>query len=356
MIRAITFATNLVLLKRAFTLMKHTLQTALCLLFIQLFLVSCDDDKLNIDTSQIEIEVSMERLDSLWAKMTPVSFRREHPRLLDEHTAIYTHYIQDVLNLGKVTDSNLFAAIRSFVTHPNFSEVFTEVNTQYADLGPLQEELESAWRHYKYYFPQKQVPNHLACVGGFNSPFIMTENEVGICLELFLGRDCKYYEYLQWPLYQRKRMTNEHLTSWLMKGWLETEYPAQLGQTTLLQDIIHQGKILYSLDAILPHTGDTLKIGYTTKELQWAKEHERKVWAHFIDNEFLFNSDPNSKNKFTNDGPFTVDLVKESPSRMGYYIGWQIVRAYMDNRDPVDLEGLMQTGAQTILNQSKYKP
>jgi uncharacterized protein YjaZ len=38
------------------------------------------------------------------------------------------------------------------------------------------------------------------------------------------------------------------------------------------------------------------------------------------------------------------------------YIGWQVVRAYMNKNADVTVEKLMNTDAQTILSKSKYKP
>lgn len=337
--------------------MNRTLRTAVCLLSFLTVLTSCEPDKLDIDVSEMNVELELVRIDNVWPELTPVSFRKTHPELLANYPGVYPHYIEDVLQLGQVDDSNMFELIRSFTQHPDFSEVFTEVGDQYADIDALTDELTDAWKHYAYYFPEKSIPKHMTCVGGFNAPYILTENEIGICLELFLGADCKFYEYLQWPLYQRTRMTPEHVTPWLMKGWLETEFPLTVeSDASLLDEIIHQGKIYYCLDAILPKVHDSLKIGYTSAEMQWAKDHEAMVWTHFVDNELLFTTEPGLKGKFTNDGPFTVDLVKESPSRMGHYIGWQMVKKFMDKQDVVDLQALMDTSVDEILNKSKYKP
>ena len=110
------------------------------------------------------------------------------------------------------------------------------------------------------------------------------------------------------------------------------------------------------MDAMFPQADDTLKIFYDGKGMKWAVEHEEFVWAHFIDKAMLFETDAALIGKYTNDGPFTVDLAKESPSGMGTYIGWQIVKAYMERQDEIDLTKMMSTDAEEILNNSKYKP
>ena len=334
----------------------RTLQTFLCSM-AALVLVSCSNDPLEVDVSNIELTIEVERWDQQWSEINPIRFRKFHAENLEKHPQLYKHYVEDVLNLGTLEDTNLYMSIRSFVTHPDFQEVFKEVATTYPELDQLEASLELAWKHYKYYFPERVVPQHMTCVGGFNAPYILTEQEVGICLEMFLGNDCRFYEYLQVPVYLRQRFTESHLVPWLIKGWLETEFPMNLEtDPTMLETIVHQGKILYMMDAVLPKTPDSLKIGYSSQEMNWARDHERMVWAHFIDEELLFSADATEIAKFTNDGPFTVDLVKESPSRMGHFVGWQLVRAYMAQQESVNLNELIEASPEEILKTSKYKP
>jgi uncharacterized protein YjaZ len=52
---------------------------------------------------------------------------------------------------------------------------------------------------------------------------------------------------------------------------------------------------------------------------------------------------------------FYIDIDKESPGRIGVWLGWQIVRSYMNNNE-VTLQQLLQTNAEEIFNKSKYKP
>ena len=42
-------------------------------------------------------------------------------------------------------------------------------------------------------------------------------------------------------------------------------------------------------------------------------------------------------------------------SYYGQYIGWQIVRSYMENND-VKLMDMLQMDANTIFNEAKFKP
>jgi len=62
--------------------------------------------------------------------------------------------------------------------------------------------------------------------------------------------------------------------------------------------------------------------------------------------------------RFIADAPFSkfyLQLDRESPGRLGQYIGWQIVRAYMNNNDIAFLD-MMKKDAAEIFNKSNYKP
>ena len=53
-------------------------------------------------------------------------------------------------------------------------------------------------------------------------------------------------------------MTPRHVVPWMMKGWLETEFPQLKEQSNLLEEIVHQGKIYYCLDAMVPNVEDSI--------------------------------------------------------------------------------------------------
>ena len=52
---------------------------------------------------------------------------------------------------------------------------------------------------------------------------------------------------------------------------------------------------------------------------------------------------------------YLEQIDNDSPGRVGRYIGWQIVKQYMD-KHPVSLKKLLITDAETIFKTSKYKP
>ena len=109
----------------------------------------------------------------------------------------------------------------------------------------------------------------------------------------------------------------------------------------------------------MPEVADTLKIGYTTGQLQWCEKNEGGIWAYFLENELLFNSDYIKIQKYLAEAPFTPGIGDNSDSapKLGVWLGWQIVRAYMEKNSNVTLQQLLEeTDAQKILTGARYKP
>ena len=57
-----------------------------------------------------------------------------------------------------------------------------------------------------------------------------------------------------------------------------------------------------------------------------------------------------------NEGPKTPALGNESPGFIGQFVGWQIVKKWMDKNEDISLDVLMKTNAKKIFNEAKYKP
>jgi hypothetical protein len=61
--------------------------------------------------------------------------------------------------------------------------------------------------------------------------------------------------------------------------------------------------------------------------------------------------------RFIEEAPFTGPFGKNSPGRLGQWMGWQIVRSYMDKNSEITIPELMNNyNYQQILLNSGYNP
>ena len=119
--------------------------------------------------------------------------------------------------------------------------------------------------------------------------------------------------------------------------------------------MISEGKVLYFLDKVLPDVDDNIKIRYSKEQMKWAEENEGNIWTYFIQNNLLYEKDLNRFHNFVDEAPKT-NAFKDSAPRTTEFIGWQIVRKYMENNNCSMKELFANTDSQSILQASKYKP
>ncbi|HKL38227.1 MAG TPA: hypothetical protein VJ876_04975, partial [Bacteroidales bacterium] len=225
------------------------------------------------------------------------------------------------------------------------------------DLEPLEEDLEEGFRHYKHYFPEKEVPAIYTFMGGFNQSMVVADSTLAIGLDKYLGRDCKFYDKLGWDEYRQKNMHKQKIPTDCMRAWAQTEWPFNDSTDNLLSNMLYRGKLLYFTKSMLPSEPDTLVTGFTADELKWCRNNEEQIWNYLIDHKLMYSTDYMTINKMINPAPFTSGFPRISPGQAVNWLGWQIIEAYMDRNRKVTLEKLMKENEyQQILNASKYQP
>jgi len=318
---------------------------------------SCGNNPLEIDVSDVNLTLTLKRFEQDLFSHKGDLTEKQIDDLNEKYTAFFQDFTQSVINVGARNNPNFAYKLSDFTIDSYIKEVYDDVEKQYADFSPYQKDLEAAFKHYKHYFPKKVVPEIITYVSGFNYSIITDDHYLGIGLDMFLGSDYKAYPQLGYPQYKINTMTKDYLVVGAINGWVSTEFELAEVQANLLTEMIHQGKMLYLMDALMPKAENYLKIGYNKAQISWCENNEKSIWFFFIDNELLYKKETKEIIKYMGEAPFTQGFPEGSPGRIGHYLGWQIVKAYMAKNPKITLEQLMQqTDAQEILNQSKYKP
>jgi len=260
---------------------------------------------------------------------------------------------------GNNPDTASVAQIRDFINHPFNRDLFERYEQAYPDLAFLEKELSSTFSLIKAEKPGFATPDVYTYVSGllYELPVSYLDSVLIIGLDMYLGSDFGLYRAAGLPLYMVRRMDREYIVPECARQVAFYMLPDKMHTKTFLDQMILHGKILYAMDKFLPNTADSIKIGYTANQLEWCKANEKEVWMLFIDQEMLYRTDAFLLSRFIQDGPFTSGLPEGSPAMLGRWIGWQIVRSYMQNHPDADLRQLLELDdAQKILSLSGYKP
>ncbi len=339
-------------MKTNFSTLKPLITLVLCTLIL-----SCGDNPLDVDVSDVKIDLKVNRFDQdlfqYPSNITPENVTELHTK----YGLFFQDFTESVINIGAVKNPNLNYQLNAFATDSYIKEIKVDVDKAYADFSPYQKELENAFKHYKYYFPKKNTPEVITYISGFNYAITTDDSYLGIGLDMFLGSGYDAYAQLGLPQYKTAFMSEEGLVAGAMLGWVSTEFELKEKNADLLTEMVHQGKIIYLLDALMPHAPNTVKMSYNENQLNWCNNNEEQVWFYFIDNDLLYTQETTEIIKYMGEAPFIQGFPEGSPGRIGHWLGWQIVKAYMEKNSTISVEKLMlNDNAQQILNESKYKP
>ncbi|NEU07560.1 gliding motility lipoprotein GldB [Flavihumibacter sp. R14] len=328
---------------------------------ISLFSTSCVDKK-EADVSHIKVDLTIERFDKELSALQPAEISAKAPQLKQKYGHFYADYMESILGVGSATDTSYYQQLRTVLNNPDYKALADEVNSKLPDLSEQQDQLKDAFKHIKYYYPETKVPRLISFFSGFSVQTPVGNDYIGIGLDMFLGRDSKFYPALvqSIPQYISRRFTPENITPRVIEGFIrEDMFTENDADRSLLSKMIYNGKILYMMDMAMPELADSLKIGYTTEQMAWAETNEPEVWAYFLENDLLYETDYMKIQKYLTEAPFTPGIGADSKSapKLGVYIGWKIVKKYMERNPTLDPPGLMkETDPQKILTGSKYKP
>jgi hypothetical protein len=118
--------------------------------------------------------------------------------------------------------------------------------------------------------------------------------------------------------------------------------------------MIYYGKLRYILKALLPKSEDHIIMRYNPEEYDFAVASEFEIWEYLIEMNWIYSIDMKVKLRFFEEAPSTVG-IDGSPGRIGQFMGWQIVKQYMEANEDVTIEQLLlETNEAKILKE--YKP
>lgn len=239
---------------------------------------------------------------------------------------------------------------------PIQQEIFSEIQKEYESIEFLEIELSKFFKKHKEIdntFTQPKVITVNTDVD-YKNKIILTDSLLLIGLDNYLGSNHPFYDGL--PFYIKEDFTSRNIMSDIAEKFAINLVP-RIEFYTFLDKIIYYGKILYYKDFSLD-IEERFKIGYSEDKIKWAEENEYFVWTYFVENNILFNPDNKLINRFIDDAPFSrfyLEIDNDSSEMIGKYIGWQIVKSYMNNND-VSLIQMIKNSPSNIYNNSKYKP
>jgi gliding motility-associated lipoprotein GldB len=307
--------------------------------------VSCSLDPEILDQ---DLHVSITRLeDEFFAAKTAedVSF------LLEKYPDFAEVYFQSAENYSPDSlTANLFAVHQD----PGMRELYDSVKVEFPELSSIEKDLENAFKYIKHNFPGFKEPKIYTFVSGLNSDLVVTEDIIVIGLDYFLPADHMFQPDI--ARYMAVRYEKPYLVPMIVLAISSRYNSVNPKENTLLSEMIYYGKAYHFVKAIMPCTPEQYIIGYTPTEIMECYDNEEFIWAHFVENELLYETNPFEIRKYIGEAPFTDAISTKAPGRLGRWLGWNIVDDYQLNRNVPLSELMKEDNPETIFRQSGYRP
>lgn len=319
-----------------------------------LFLFACSPKSpLNVDVSEVEVDLNVKRFDKEFFEADKYKLKELNDTWIDNYGILYESFIYQMLNEGSVYDPMIGYRLEKFLNDSTMQSVYAELQKEFGDFSPYSTQLENGFKHYKLYFKDSLVPEIVTFYSNFNGKAFPMDSVLGIGLDMYLGSDndiVKSLPYEFFPEYLKAKMTKEYLVTETLKYWLYYKfsepkdfenYGVYIIKDDFLNTIIHHGKMMYALEAMLPKSDETTRFCYSKQQVEWCKQNERSVYQNLIENNLIYSTDHKSISKYINDGPFTTGLTEDSPSMIGVWMGYQMVKTYMNENPTITLSDLI---------------
>jgi hypothetical protein len=330
------------------------------------FFTACGDDdtarsRPTPDVSTIKIDLQLQHFDQdLWPIDTNqlvggVDFlMKKHPEFT---TILLKNILRDPRN-PKETDAEILG---SLLRPSEFRGLKDSISAIFGDYSTEKKELTRLMQFYHYYFPQKTIPKFLTVFTGYGyGAFPVSDSLFCIGSEFFLGENHPpYTQLLDLPAYVQTRMNKKYVVSQVAEA-LALDVVSEPKGARLFDEMFANGKAFYLKDCLLPETPDSIKWGFNQSQLDWCKQNELEVWSYLLQQKLLYATDRKKFRKLIEESPNAGDsppALRDAPGRVGNWLGYRIVGAWMRRHPTADLaELLAQNDPQKFLEAARYKP
>jgi hypothetical protein len=325
------------------------------------FLASCGDSDIP-DVSNVEVKLQTKHFERDFFSIDTNQLIPSLQQLNGKYPEFLQDYIQNILGLqGRIdTGTHVQNGLKSFIA--TYKPVFDSAEKKFRDFDKIQNDVKRGLQFVKYYFPAYKTPESIITfvgpIEGFQN--VLTSEGLAVGLQSYLGKDFFLYNtemgQTTYPAYISRRFSPEYIPVNSMKNIISDIYPTAPGSKSLVDAMVEKGKELYVLDKVLPETADTLKIGYTKNQLEGCYSNEGLIWNFFLKNNLVNSIDADVHKYYLEEGPNTPEFGQGAPGSIGTFVGWQIVKQWMEKNPKTSLANLLNTDPRKIFEESKYRP
>jgi hypothetical protein len=320
--------------------------------FINLLLICClackkKSNNQRIDISNIQLSTDIVRQDSAFFRLKS---EVDILKFLNENKAISEIYFETEASYFP----DLAKKLSGFTQNESLKDFYTK-SKEILQFDSLQTAINQSFKYIKYYYPNFKSPKIYTYFTGFaGKDLVVSDTVILIGLDYFVGKNAQFRP--QVFDYQLNKYEKDYIIPQIINQLAQKYALVEPADKSMLADMLYFGKCHQFTKTILPNTPDSLIIGYSQIELDDTEASQEIVWGHFIDQKLLFETSAFTKSKYLDERPHTAEISPDCPGRIGHWLGWKIIKKYVEQKPKESIISLMKNQkAQQIFEESKYK-
>lgn len=250
--------------------------------------------------------------------------------------------IEDVLAIGTVSDDGINTRLREYYTDTILQTLRHDALERFSDMSALERDFTRAFRRLKRELPHMPIPRVYAQISALNQSVVVGDSVLGFSIDKYMGADYPLYEQFYYS-YQCHSMSPQRIVPDCLAFYLLSEYPFPWEwHRTLLDHILHRGKIHWVVAQLMQAATLEEEMGYTEEEGLWCKQHREEIWNHFVETGRLHSTDPMLVRIYLQPAECTYPLGENSPGEVGVWIGSHIIDEYMAKNSKLTIADLLR--------------
>jgi hypothetical protein len=328
---------------------------------VQVFFISCKYKSNTPIIENIKVNATIERIDQAFFDSTkPMQQRFEECR--KKYGNLFEYYLFDAGITDMAAQSGSIGAAATLFTQYH-RPIYDSAQVLYKDAKWLEKDFEKSYKLLKYYEPSFTEPKMFSFLSAFNTSeqklydgIQYQQDTLIIYWQMFLGQGSQFYDPQTYYDYLQVRFNKNYIVRNALVEILEARHPETALDMPLIERFIEAGKRMYYLEKLMPDAAPEVKFGFKPKQLKDCNDKEKEIWAFFVSNDLLFKTEETIIREYLREQPFTKQMGTDSPGNIGVYVGYQIVKNYMNSNANITPSQLIKIDAKKIYSEAKYKP
>lgn len=318
-------------------------------------LSSCQWDGKGSPAADVDIKVA--RYDRLQYEYVTMSSLSALQKMNTDYPQATKLLIEDVLAIGEVDDMKINDQMLDYYSDSTLLALMHDAEEKFKDLSRVEEKLSKGFRQLKKEVPALPVPRIYAQISALNQSVVVGDSMLGFSIDKYMGADYPLYKRFYYD-YQCRSMDPERIVPDCFTFYLLSQYPLpwQSG-LTLLDMVMHRGKINWVVAHVLGYESFEKEMGYDEDEQAWCKKNKAKLWKTMVENGHLHATDPMVIRTYIRREPFISIMGENTPASIGVWMGILLIDEYMRKHPDMTIKDLLaKTDYHRMLAEMDFKP